>query len=98
MKHNPFIALFAIAAAIIIDQASKWEALASMWHDQPILGHWLTFRTVSNPGIAFSMPVQGLLLQVITVALCALMIYLLVSAYRQNETVFLRWGYACLVA
>ena len=51
------VALATLAVVVIIDQLSKWLAVATLPPREavPVLGDWFRFLLVRNPGAAFSM-------------------------------------------
>ena len=51
------VALATLAVVVIIDQLSKWLAVATLppCEAVPVLGDWFRFLLVRNPGAAFSM-------------------------------------------
>ena len=51
------VALATLVVVVIIDQLSKWLAVATLPPREavPVLGDWFRFLLVRNPGAAFSM-------------------------------------------
>ncbi len=51
------VALATLAVVVIVDQLSKWLAVATLPPREPVpvLGDWFRFLLVRNPGAAFSM-------------------------------------------
>ena len=62
---------------VLIDQTSKmWiKANLSMWESIDIIGAWLRFSHVKNPGIAFGIPV-GDLSMLVTILSCAATLFI----------------------
>jgi signal peptidase II len=64
------IIIFATLVLISLDYFSKQYALNALsTRDVSILGEWIGFHLSYNPGIAFSLPITGLPLQIITIVL-----------------------------
>lgn len=61
----------ATVAVIILDQLTKWWATSIT--TIPLIGDWFRFHYAENTGIAFSLPVEGIILQVVTVLFIALL-------------------------
>lgn len=58
-------------AVILVDQLTKWWATTITYI--PVLGDFFSFRYAENTGIAFSLPLEGLILQIITLLFIALL-------------------------
>ncbi len=78
---NKNILYFGIALdVVIVDQITKIWA-TTLGGPIPIFGKWLQMTYAENTGIAFSIPLEGLLLQVITVVF---IIALLIVGHRMK--------------
>lgn len=64
---------------VLFDQVTKWLMIAE--RDVPLFPPFFSLTYAENRGIAFSLPLEGLLQQVITVGLIALLVVLVVR-YR----------------
>lgn len=56
---------------IVTDQLTKWWATSMT--EIPLLGEWARFRYAENTGIAFSLPLEGVILQIVTLLFIALL-------------------------
>lgn len=74
---------FLFTLIILLDQASKYLAEYFLWSSKiHLLGDFLTLSFVKNTGIAFSFPIEGMVLKVLTVVLIiGIMVY-----YLRHET------------
>jgi len=65
MKRHYLIPFTLILLLVVaFDHLTKWWALSI--DTIPLVGDWLRFQYAENTGIAFSLPLEGLLLQVVT--------------------------------
>lgn len=64
MRPSQLTAIVGIAI-IIIDQLTKWWATSIT--RIPLIGDFFSFRYAENTGIAFSLPLEGLILQIVTI-------------------------------
>lgn len=90
------IAFSVLLDLVVLDQITKWyfSTYSEMITILPGMVH-LTY--VENPGIAFSLPLQGILLQITTLLFIGAMLYMM---YRQRvwENIFLLYGSCFLIA
>lgn len=87
---NPRLVALAVGAVVVVlDQLTKWWALAS-FSDGPtsIIGDFLTFRLVRNPGAAFnSLQGSGVLIAVLAFAVVLVLVRVSGTAEHRHETV-----------
>ncbi len=89
---NPRLVALAVAAVVVTaDQLTKWWALVA-FADGPttVLGDFLVFRLVRNPGAAFnSLRGSGVLIAVIAIAVVLVLVRISGTAeHRHEEIVF----------
>ena len=87
--RNIAIILFLIAGLVAIDMLSKnWITTITTGNYVPLIGEYLGLQLSYNPGIAFSLPITGLPLQVLTIfILLALVYYYIRYEYRINSRI-----------
>jgi lipoprotein signal peptidase len=74
MKNAFF--LFSIAALATVDRLSKLWAEKNLAHGEiPVFGEFLRLKLAYNEGVAFSFPLTGVALKIVTVALIAYVAY-----------------------
>lgn len=87
---NPRLVALAVGAVVITaDQLTKWWALAA-FADGPtsVIGDFLTFRLVRNPGAAFnSLQGSGVLIAVIAFAVVLVLVRVSGTAEHRHEAV-----------
>lgn len=66
-RRNIIFGFSLVIDVIILDQLTKW--LMQTNGPIPLLGDWFRFAYTENKGIAFSLPLQGIFQQVVTVLL-----------------------------
>lgn len=85
-------------AGILADQAAKywaWNFLRG--RNIEIISTYLMFHLVENPGIAFGMPVHGVLLLTFTAVLVIGLVWYLFWHFRELSPLE-RIGYACIIS
>ena len=86
MKNAFF--LFSVAALAGVDRIFKiWAERSLAQGEIPVFGEFLRLRLAYNEGIAFSLPVTGVVLKIVTVALIAYVGYY----YFRVETHRTKW-------
>ena len=87
---NPrLVALTVGAVVVVVDQLTKWWALAT-FADGPtsMIGDFLVFRLVRNPGAAFnSLQGSGVLIAVLAFAVVLVLVRVSGAAEHRHETV-----------
>ncbi len=87
---NPRLVALGVGAAVVVtDQLTKWWAL-SAFSDGPtsVLGDFLLFRLVRNPGAAFnSLQGSGVLIAVIAIVVVLVLVRVSGSAEHRHEAV-----------
>ena len=91
--------LLVFTLLILLDQTSKYFfehfLVSSKIH---LLGDFLTLSTVKNTGIAFSFPIEGIILKVLTVALI-LGITVYYFRYEQYKNLpITKWAYVFILS
>lgn len=88
----------AIALGVFVDQVTKyWASMSLRGNNVEIVSTYLMFHLVKNPGIAFGMPVHGVLLLVFTGTLITGLLWYLFRHFRELSTLE-RAGYACIIS
>jgi signal peptidase II len=93
------IIILSIVGLISLDYISKQYAVGSLaTGDISLFGDWIGLRLSYNPGIAFSLPITGLPLQIITIGLVlALLGYYFHTEYPKKSKL-LDAGYILIIA
>lgn len=87
---NPRLTALGVGAAVVAaDQLTKWWALSSFADGpSPVLGDFLVFRLVRNPGAAFnSLQGSGVLIAVIAIAVVLVLVRVSGTAEHRHEAV-----------
>lgn len=63
-----------------------------------VLGDWIELKLAYNSGIAFSLPVQGLFLQILTLVLIFFIIVHYSNTEKRKKSRLLDTGYALLLS
>lgn len=90
---------FIFIILILLDQASKYFAEYFLVNSKiHLIGDFLTLSFVKNTGIAFSFPIEGIILKVLTVALI-LGICVYYFRYEQHKNLLItRFAYTLVLA
>ena len=88
---------FFIFFVLCLDQLTKMLASAYKGPGLSLFDGLLSFSLIKNKGIAFSMPLEGLFLQVITLALLIALCFVFVYSHKRDADKWESWGYACLL-
>lgn len=89
--------VFFIFFVLCLDQLTKMLAAAYKGPGISLFDGLLSFSLIKNKGIAFSMPLEGLFLQIVTVALLIALCFVFVYSHRREVDRWESWGYACLL-
>lgn len=91
----PLIFLF----LIVLDQATKYWSEHFLANSKiHLIGDFLTLSFVKNTGIAFSFPIEGIILKVLTVALIiGICVYYLRHEVHRN-LVMTKWAYMLVLS
>lgn len=85
--NNRQLTLTVAAAVVALDQLTKWMAL-SLFDDGPtsVIGDFLVFRLVRNPGAAFnSLQGSGVLIAVVAIVVVLVLVRLSASTEHRSE-------------
>lgn len=96
-KHLPFP--FVFIPLILLDQTSKYffeHFLAS--GKIRLIGDFVTLSFVKNTGIAFSLPIEGLVLKVLTIALIIGITVYFVRHEPYKDFTLTKWAYALILS
>ena len=95
---RPFFILSLIVTTIVLDTISKLY-FSGILHGKtiPLISDFITLYLVHNTGVAFSLPIRGVFLQILTVLLLAFIIFYFIRfEYRKNARL-LDIGYALIL-
>jgi signal peptidase II len=93
------IIILSILVLIYIDYLSKQYAVGSLTTgDVALFGDWIGLRLSYNSGVAFSLPIRGLFLQMLTVVLIGGIIYHYIREEYERKSKLLDAGYALILA
>lgn len=87
-----------ILIGIAIDMTIKHLGETYLKEPVSIIGDWVIFRLVYNDGIAFSLPIQWLTLQILTLVLIIAIIIYYSNTERRKKSRLLDTGYALLLS
>lgn len=91
--------LFAIAGLISLDYLSKQYAVDSLstW-DISLFGDWIGLQLSYNSWVAFSLPIRGITLQVLTILLIGGIIYQYIRDEYTKRSKLIDTGYTLILA
>lgn len=96
-KYLPFPFVFTFL--ILLDQTSKYffEHFLAAGKIR-LVGDFLTLSFVKNTGIAFSLPIEGMVLKILTVALIAGITVYFVRYEPHKNIILTKWAYALILS
>ena len=83
------------AASLGCDPVRDADALFRYF---PIVGDWLGIQLAYNRGVAFSLPIHGLPLQMLTIALVTALLYYYGRYEYQKKNIWIDIGFVCIAA
>lgn len=88
-----------IIASIILDQTSKYLVKSGFWVAERIdlLWNWFFLQTSKNAGVAFSLPIEWIILQIITILLILGILFYYFRYEEYKNTLQTRIGYGLIV-
>ncbi len=93
------IIIFSIAVLISIDYWSKQYMLEILkWADISLIGELLSLQLSYNSGIAFSLPITGMPLQIITAILVIILLVYYFRVEYPKHSYFLDIAYSLIIA
>lgn len=87
-----------IGAWILLDLVTKYLAQVFLVVKIPLLGNFLSLELYKNPGIAFSFPLSGIFLKVVTLALIFGIIYYYWKEERRKQNIWIDIAFCLILA
>lgn len=88
-----------VVITLIIDQASKAFVKSGFWVNGkiPLLWDYFYLESVHNSGVAFSFPIQWLVLQILTILLIIGIVYYFLRHEEYKENTFVKIAYGSII-
>lgn len=91
--------ILSIGGLISLDYLSKQYAVESLTtRDVSLLGDWIGLQLSYNTGVAFSLPIRGIVLQILTVLLIAGIVYQYIHEEYSKKSKLLDAWYVLILA
>lgn len=95
---NKFFLFFFTLLLLVSDLVSKYLAQVFLVVKIPLLGNFLSLELYKNPGIAFSFPLSGIFLKVVTLALIFGIIYYYWKEERRKQNIWIDIAFSLVLA
>ncbi|MDP5039228.1 MAG: signal peptidase II [Candidatus Gracilibacteria bacterium] len=88
---------FLIPILVFIDLFTKYLAENYLVNKINIFGKYLFLKLYYNTGIAFSIPITGILLKIITIFIISIIVYYFLTNEIKNNNKFLNLGFCFII-
>lgn len=100
LKILTILSLFYLFIVILVafDLISKWAFSGFLANTTiPLIGNLLTLRLAHNTGVAFSFPIEGIVLKILTVGLIAVIMVYYTRYEQHRDAALVRTAYALIL-